>query len=218
MIKIIWEAFLDIFFPIYCVSCGKLSKFVCGNCFNKIDFLFNPNLDLKAEFIDDFYILANYADPIDRLIKEYKYNGVWTMDKYLANLLHEKIWLPEFDFLTFVPIHKKRFKERMFNQSQNLAIELSKLNKKKVVAFLKKVKNTAHQASSKKSKLRFQLQQNSFCLRSDFNSAKNFKDARIVVVDDVVTTGSTMNEIAKILKENLGVKKVYGLALAHKTM
>jgi competence protein ComFC len=218
MFKIIWEAFLDIFFPKYCVSCGKIGDFVCKNCFNELDFLFNPNLDLKAEFIDGFYILANYSNPMDRLIKEYKYKGVWTLDEYLADLLYEKIWLPEFDYLTFVPIHRKRFKERMFNQSQNLAIELSKLNQKKVIPFIKKVKNTAHQASSKKSKLRFQLQKNSFCLRSNFDGSKNFKNKNIVIVDDVVTTGSTMNEIARILKEKLGVGKVYGLALAHKTI
>ncbi len=211
-----YEQLKDFFCPKYCVGCGRFGQFLCPDCFNKLEFLFNP-LDIKIKdlYVDKFFSLANYAFPLDKLIQQYKYQSVKDMSIFLAQMLFKNLSLPPFDYLTFIPIHQQRFQDRLFNQSKELAFQLSILDCKPMIPFLKKEINTAHQASSKKGSLRFRLQRGSFSLREKFVNSSDFKDKIIVIVDDVLTTGATLNEVAMILKKELKVNKVYGLVVAH---
>jgi competence protein ComFC len=107
-----------------------------------------------------------------------------------------------------VPLHKKRFLERGFNQAELIAIEISRIfGMKTDFKSLKRIKNTKQQANlSKKERLENMKQ----AFSANFDKAPE----KVYLFDDVFTTGQTMNEAARALKK-AGVKEVNVLALAH---
>jgi ComF family protein len=119
------------------------------------------------------------------------------------------------DFIIPVPIHRKRLRWRGYNQTLLLADELSRLIAIRTIPdLLVKNKNTVAQTTLKSKKRRVNL-------KSAFNINEEYvnliRDKNIMITDDVFTTGSTVNECAKVLKNN-GVRKVFVLTIAKTTM
>ncbi len=183
-----------------CLHCGrklKNSQNYCTTCKGKIT------------DIDKGRSVYNYEPPISALIKAMKYNNkrylaqAFALD--LSELYKESF---EADFAVYVPATKKSVKKRGYNQSELLAREFSKLTDLPIVECLEKVKETDRQAKLDKS-----------------DRAKNIKDAfkvtdkkavafkRILIIDDVTTTGATAQAIAQILKK-AHAEKVYLLSIA----
>ncbi len=185
---------------------------MCYECYQLIHFNLQPknsNL-INQGSLDQVLILAVYQPPISQLIKALKYQHTRAAGKMLAQLLFLHINFPEFDLITSAPISKKRLNERGFNQAQLIAEELaSKLNKpfKKL---LKKIKDTKKQA---RSSFQQRLSNLSDCFRVESPYRDFVKNKTILIIDDVISTGSTLNECAKTLKAS-GAKQVIGVALA----
>ena len=119
----------------------------------------------------------------------------------------EEIW--QNSILMPVPIHSKKLRERGYNQSEELAKELSKvLNVPIVSNVLVKIKNTEPQMKLSKSEREKNLE-GVFAIKNP----EKIRDKKVFLVDDVYTTGSTMAECAKTLKKS-GVKTVWGISLA----
>jgi ComF family protein len=106
-----------------------------------------------------------------------------------------------------VPLHRKRQWNRTFNQAEILAQGIAKLWGVPVWKALRKMKVTHPQSSLSGTVRRMNLR-NTFEFRGSSRNAKS-----VLLVDDVVTTGSTLNECARTLKQN-GVKRVYGVTIA----
>jgi len=156
-----------------------------------------------------------------KLIYQFKYQPyLKDLAKTLASLIIEhlilsskntnEIW--ENAVLIPIPLDKKKFKIRGYNQSEELAKELSKILKIPVILdCLIKTKSTNPQMELGKIEREKNLQ-NAFdlqnCARSDLTQFK-----KVFLVDDVYTTGSTMQECAKILKQ-AGAKQVWGICIA----
>lgn len=227
--KVVFDFLLDIVFPRFCVSCGKMGKYLCPNCLGKIEFfrfevcpycelqspygLTHPRCQ-KSKGIDGMFVLAHYRGPIRKAIQTIKYQGGFVVCEELSGLISEKFHQKfDFDFFVPVPLSKKRLHDRGFNQAEKLANNLSGANailKKPVANLLIRTKDTKPQ---------FDL---------DYEDRKhNVKDAfmispgthgpisktSICLVDDVATTGSTIFECAKALKL-AGAKKVYAICVA----
>ncbi|MDX1914766.1 MAG: ComF family protein [Methylophilus sp.] len=173
-----------------CPQCGLMAYGnLCGNCIQ------------HAPYFDQTHALFNYAYPIDRILQSYKYKSALHLSQTLGNLLAEKVKLQQVDTIIAMPLHPERLQERGFNQSLEIAKVVAKyLNSQLDVQHCQRVVNTPPQASlALKDRVRN--------IKGAFKCLKSYKDQHIAVVDDVMTSGASLNELAKTLK-NAGAASV----------
>lgn len=225
--------FLDLFFPKKCLGCGKADIYICNDCFNKIEI--NPNntcffcgkitwqgkicLECKKEnYLDRLIFVTEYANPLIReLIKSLKYHFVQELAKPLSKLLIKTLenfnltFLPKEDFLIIpVPLYKSRERFRGFNQAELLAREISDYFKIPIsINVLKRKLHTYPQAKIKDMKKRKKNLENIF----ETNPEESVAGKTIILIDDVITTGATLIEAAKILKQS-NAKEVWAITIA----
>lgn len=183
-----------------CNHCGRAAPYFteyCDSCKER-----NTNFD-KA------YSAYEYLPPISKLIKDLKYEN----KRYLAEIFAKdlsKIYLREFiaaDVLVPVPMTIEREKARGYNQSLLIAEYISKLIYVPVSNVAIKLKETERQAT-------LTAKERAANLKGSFKAfKKDFCDKSVVIVDDVLTTGATADEFARILKR-AGAREVYVLTIA----
>lgn len=208
-IKYLYEGILEnLFFTSEtCILCNEYSyePYICNKCLAKIS-LCESNYYINK---DDYNIacssLAYYAYPIKDIILALKFKNnpmyakilVYIFDKYV------KIDWELVDYITYVPMTKKDKVKRGYNQSELLAKHLSDAHNITMMDALMKFKSTEEQVGLNRNE-RFNNIKGVFKLSLD----KNFiKDKRIVIVDDVITTGATSFYCSKELLDN-GAKSV----------
>lgn len=216
----------------YCPICHKKSPWgrVCEDCQGDsfLDgILISAPYDQKLlQDLIHFYkykFISDLSEPLSRLLIEYLNKLFKLSDERLSQVIHQGldnyhlgkiIILPEIfknrqeNLLIPVPLHRKRFKERGFNQSEFLVRELEKRFGFKQVKVLERRRYTTPQVNFDKAERENNMKDAFTCLDQSKVLGKN-----IILVDDVFTTGSTMQECAKVLKA-AGANKVWGLALA----
>ena len=220
----------ELFSPIKtCNVCGREifdGEFLCEDCMRKVDFLGDeicekcgrPNKQKpcvcasckKHSFVDRSRSLFSYEGVGETLVKKLKYDDGRYLSALLAEML-KNVYLKNYftpDVITFVPMTEEALYERGYNQSRLLAEDLSELVGVECTEILVKNKDTAHQAG-----LDFSERQKNLKGVYSLKKGIKVKDKKILLVDDVLTTGATADEIAKLLKER-GAKSVYLLTLA----
>ncbi len=219
MINIL-EKILDLVYPQVCSICGKLStKSLCNKCKVKLkkEFLFktdNYNEDLNKNFIEHHYFFK-YEDLIRSQIISLKFHEkpyiYKTISYFLKNNQKSFENLKKYDIMIIVPISKERKKERGYNQSELIAREISKIIHVKIVPnILYKIKNTLPQSSLNKQ----QRGENAKGAYKAIRSQK-MKNKKILLVDDIYTTGNTINECAKVLvQKGIDRKQIGVLTIA----
>ena len=134
----------------------------------------------------------------------------------MAKLMVEasKDIIDNIDILIPIPLHKKRLIFRKYNQSLLLAEEIAKLTNKKVIYnFLYKNKHTVPQVKLKQ-KDRIENIKGKFSINKEYlDKIKEYKNLNFALVDDVVTTGSTIKECIKTLNKS-GIKNIYVISFA----
>lgn len=204
----------DLIYPKRCVFCREYlpigtKSFLCHKCEeNEKEYFYDGKN--THQFIDKCISHYVYKDNIKRAIISYKFHGKKSYSSYFACVLAEKIeeldWA--FDEVTFVPLGAERKWGRGYNQSEIIALEVAKLIGKPCKSTLKKKMFTKRQASlpAKKRKAnvfgKFKL-----------NKKTDICGKTLLLIDDVLTTGSTVSECARVLKTG-GANKVYCLTLA----
>ena len=158
--------------------------------------------------------LFSYDGLVKKSIYNYKYHNKPYFYKMFGNMLLEYIvknnYL-DFDFITSVPLHASKIRDRGFNQSELLCIFLSKKLKVPYIETLKRVKKTSKQSEKSKEQRKISLKE-AFTIKKSSN-INIIKAKNILLVDDVYTTGSTVNECSKIML-NFGVNKIYSITIA----
>lgn len=227
--------FLDILLPVECLGCGQADQWLCPNClakikFQKIDqclvckkttYLGQTHQGCREKtWLDGVVIAADWEDPLlQDAIHKYKYKFVTDLAEPLAQILVKKItepgWAQLFKgkniMLVPVPLHQRRWRWRGFNQAELLAEKIgNKFNWPVMGSLMFRRRYTRPQAKLKKEEREKNLV-GVFGVGTRVSG--ELKDRTIILVDDVITTGTTVNECAKILKEN-GAKEVWGIALA----
>ena len=177
--------------------------------------------------IDGAFTSISYKGIVKKLVYQFKYKPfVSNLCNILVDLMYEGLIQKEqfikiieqlsIEAIVFVPIplYKSRLKRRGYNQAQLLAEGLSKKLNIPTVDMLLRVKNTRSQVGLERKK---RIENISGAFSVNFNIPAFAKasagEANIFLVDDVLTTGSTLLEAARVLKRN-GIKKVWGIALA----
>lgn len=171
-------------------------------------------------YLDGVLVATYYDHPIGKqLIRDFKFLGFRENAQYLAKIIYKKINLtPNFPIesaiFAAVPIHLKKFHLRGFNQTELILQELKKIAAKdrKIIRTCNNIilKNIFHTAQSKTRSMaerRVNIK-NTFTVNREIELPQN-----IIILDDVMTTGATLNEVARTLKIN-GAKNVFGLVVA----
>ena len=217
---------------------GLHSEFLCDDCKDKLSFIEEPTCkkcgakiyekdeglcdNCKKKVKDDSsyfeygFGLLRYNDYVKESIHKIKYNNkkeyIEFYAKMLAKAYHDKFKQIDADCFVPVPIHKTRKNERGYNQSEILAnaisYELSKydLNIPVNIDLIKRLKKTI--ALNKMSTRERQAElNNAFYVKNSENIKK------VMIVDDIYTTGTTIETMSKILKEN-GVNEIYFVCIA----
>jgi len=227
------EYILDILFPKFCLNCNREGSYLCEDCFYLIDILNRqycafcspPKVVIdgktcpscqKTKNLTGLFCSASYDSFIIRkLISQFKYPPfAKELSKPLASLIMTHlIKLNKINFDNFiiipVPLYKNKLKQRGFNQSEEIGKELSKFLKIPIVNnILIKIKKTPAQVELKKEQRKENIINAFYCQKPEI-----IKDKKILLADDILTTGSTMEECAKILKQS-EAKEVWGIIIA----
>lgn len=179
-----------------CPQCGlKTNGQICGSC-----------LKNKPHY-DNTHALYAYTYPVDAIIRHYKYNHALHLSQTLGSLLQEKIVDFDIDTIIPMPLHPERLKERGFNQSLELAKVIVKQRNISIdSASCSRIKNTPPQAS-------LDLKDRTKNVKDAFSCKSRFDGMHIGLIDDVLTTGASLNELAKTLKKS-GASRISCYVLA----
>jgi ComF family protein len=209
---------LDLIFPARCPFCSEFSpkRAVCEDCLASLNFLpggFSA-LHLEKTWFGQARSVMAYEGQVVEALQALKYERrfdlVEIFDRYLAEeIKKERI---KYDLLIPVPLHWRRLFYRGYNQSALLVKALSRrLGIKDDLSILKRVKNIVPQVQLKREE-RLKNVKGAFLLNK--KRAANLVGKTVLLVDDVLTTGATINECAKVLVKNGKCGKVNVLTVA----
>ncbi len=207
--------FLNRFLKQYCTLCasydgGPLG--LCENCLQDLPWHTThqcPQCALNSDgrtcggclaappSFDATTALFTYDFPLDRLLQQYKYRGNLQLANTFAAMLHEKLLKNpgKTDLIMPMPMHAKRLQDRGFNQALEIAKIVSKLTNIPLdYNACQRIKFTVPQAS-------LPLKERSKNIRGVFNCQKDLSGLNIAIIDDVMTTGASLDEFAKTLKK-----------------
>lgn len=227
-IKKIISILLDWFFPPSCAGCGRISFLWCPSCEEKLfkamqvamrekenEKRFYISLQVEEEFrlLDDLDFLTLHKDEVSNAIRSLKYNKNFDMGlifgKYLKELYDEKNW--HIDYVIPVPLGKKRFQERGFNQAEILAKGFCDCTNLSLnTDCLQRKKETRTQVGLNITQ-REENMQTAF-----FVESLKVKNKNILLIDDVLTTGATLRACASALLDG-GANSVVALTVTSGT-
>ncbi|MBS6005412.1 MAG: ComF family protein [Clostridium baratii] len=194
------DCFLEIIFPApyKCIVCNETEEEgLCKECRRTI-----------TECTESEHF-GYYKGALKELIFLFKFNKDFLAGEILVDLIKDKLNGIEKDYIiTYIPISKKSMRKRGFNQCEYIAKKLSKIHGLKCINTLKKIKETKCQKQLTK-KERLENIKNSFGVIDK----KLIENNRFILIDDVLTTGATIKEGIRVLKEN-GAKEIKLLTIA----
>lgn len=207
---------LNLFFPNLCAACRKRlvsgEKYICLNCLNNIPrtkYYKTTNNSLEEFFAGRFPFerIASFAyfvkgGSIQSVIHELKYNNNPEIGLYIGQLCGKEmkysLFLADIDYLLPVPLHPKREKKRGYNQALKIAEGISSevnipISDKNLIRVVNNLSQTQHS--------KFERWKNTEGIFDIINPAL-FEDKHVLLIDDIITTGSTLESCAKAILEN----------------
>lgn len=215
-VKIIARNFINLLYPLHCLGCQKPveaenSFHLCGKCAASIKYNAMPPFELEPG-CTKAYSACLYDGVLKDLIHLFKYRGKTVLSKVFSKLMIDYIKdnpeIKDVDMLTVVPLHKKRLREREFNQSLLLANPICE-------TFIIPSKNALEKTRSTKYQNELLKSERLINLKGAFNvrEKNDINNKKILLIDDVMTTGATLSECADTLLKN-GAKSVTCFTLA----
>jgi competence protein ComFC len=219
-----FRGLVSLFYPPFCAVCTKAiepGETICGSCAEKAPRIRPPFCAKCSQpFPGDItgsFTCANCADRtlhfeaaisayrsrgvVREVIHSFKYNRQIHLRHLVGHWLTESLADPRlagrrFDLIVPVPLHPARQRERGFNQAELLAIALHRMSGLSMKNVLQRTRYTTTQTQFDRSE-RMENLRGAFRLRR----GSNVQDLRMLLVDDVLTTGSTLSECASVLHE-----------------
>lgn len=219
---------VDLVFPPLCASCKSVGELLCSRCMQAIEWLVEPICYKCGRPQESFstnacYICSElplplkqmrtavfYTGSVATVIKQFKYEGYFGLDKPLADLMIEAWprWKQPVDLVVPIPLHPARQRERGYNQSELLARRLAKhLDRQVGTAAIKRVRPTRPQVGLTLVERRENVN-NAFAAEPELVKGKE-----ILLIDDVRTTGATLIAATDVLLA-AGAKSVSAYCLA----
>lgn len=221
---------LDEFFPPRCLACGCPGNYLCNGCLDE----FRPigsKMCLKCgkpteHTVDDCRSCRRWKQDFDfaragyvyettlkRFLVSFKFRGISDAERSLDKLVLPSMLADfdqRFDLVTFVPLHRDKLKKRGFNQSKIIADLVARLLDLSIVDTLRKERQTSDQNS-------LGLEDRRGNIKNAFSACFRYDGKKILLIDDVFTTGSTVSECALVLK-GAGAKQVAVFTLAKRVL
>ncbi len=225
-----WSRVCDYIFPVFCISCEQEGDIVCANCQSTLEVagvFCCPVCHTERvggrccdECRDKTPLVRHVAmmplieaSLLHQIIHLYKYDFIEGLESTFQLLIAgflDTYHFSSVDYIVSVPLHKKRYVERGFNQSERIARILSDGTGIPYIDPLKRIVNTVKQATLDRHHREVNVA-NAFVVQKDYVEIISGKN--IVLVDDVYTTGSTLRECASALK-TAGVQEISGWSIA----
>lgn len=224
MFRDIFSEIKNCVFPIHCLGCGVEGEWLCENCLNKIprngvfccpvchrSSLLGECCQncLENSFLKKTIAVTVYQDEelIGKIVHNLKYNFAEELTIVLEKIISDfcKNYKFTVDYIVPVPLHRKRFAERGFNQAEIIAKILSQTIGIKFLNILERDRPTRQQAKLNRQE-RIKNTKDAFICKEPISG-------KFLLVDDVFTTGSTLQECARVLYQ-AGAEEVSGFTLA----
>lgn len=214
--------FLNLLFPIHCKICLKDGQYICSACLQNFSGVTQVqrchvcdrevryglvHQDCQQEsYLDGVLYVCLYSSEIKDLIYYAKYKDNYDVMKQLGEIMAQYFQNYSINptFVTSVPLHKIKLRKRGYNQAEVLAQSFCKFTQLQYKECMKRIRNTQTQVGMR----RVEREEN---LIDAFSCILNKIPESVLVIDDVFTTGTTLEACASLLKLN-GVKNVYGFA------
>ena len=204
---------IDLLYPKRCPLCGEVTSEkiygypLCEKC----------NAKQKENIItysgEGFFCVYKYNGKLRDAVIKYKFEGeIWLAEPFacmIINYIEQNSGFDSFDILTFVPVSEKRISTRGYDQVYEIAKIISKKKGIQVAKFLKKNENYGDSAVDRKDR-RQRLSEDKYYFAGDTNLIYN---KRVLLLDDIVTTGATLKDCMALLIEN-GARNVCTAVIA----
>jgi competence protein ComFC len=227
MFRLITKFILDFCFPRYCIGCAKPGKYICRRCAGtRLTPYYAPQCHVcrhesrcelvhkdcrEKTYLDGVIVSYVYGELVERLVASIKYKFYYALIGSIALLMLQN-WdarILSDCVITFVPAHPYRRRWRGFNQAQLLAERLAALTGNECLSLLERSRYNSSQVGQGRSG-RLESLHGAFVIKAQF---RDNLPQHVVLIDDVMTTGSTVEQCARALK-NVGVQCVYGMVFA----
>lgn len=201
-LSLAYSYFTHFLSPPYCLYCRQslaVRQALCATCALQIlpivpfDFYCGKHRTMRV------FALSGYKDPLRSLILA-KHHGNETYIRFLADFMVAQPMVQhlDFDVITCIPLHWTRYASRGFNQAEIIAQALADVTGKPIIPILKRSKKTKYQARLSLQQ-REQNVQNAFVLNQKYS--RQITGKKVLIVDDLFTTGSTMRAASQLLFE-----------------
>lgn len=222
------DTILSWIFPAKCAACGRSGAFLCAECLKSCP-------AAERESAKWIFPLYDYRHPaVKKSLRLFKYKGKKRLAEVFAEILYDRM-LEELSelgimenfrspLLVPIPLSRKRLRERGYNQAELICLELLKINGlrgKSDGSFggvdlelrsdvLIKPKDTEHQARIQDRRERLKNMRGTFAIKN----GQAIKDRNVILIDDILTTGATLSEARRALRDR-GARKVIAFTVAH---
>jgi ComF family protein len=221
------EVALNFLFPHRCIGCGREGELICSSCLINLprivppvcprcgrpqsSSILCPDCVKRQSYIDGIRSSYRFEGVIRQAIHQFKYRNLRSLATPLAQLISNylKSYPIPGDILIPVPIHKRRMRERGYNQSLLLAKKLGKLTDLPAIenCLVRRIQSPPQARSASVEERHSNVAYAFVCNDSLINGRQ------VLLIDDVATSGATLDACAKALKAT-GASSVWGLTLA----
>lgn len=240
MLKNFFAVVFNILFPNHCIICKNIIQsdkinYICLDCINKLSYIHRDDyircnrcgriIDTKDStcicsyeniYFDECKSMLYYDDKTSNLIHKMKFSHRYLICKDFAVMLsfYYKDYINKFDAVSFVPLGKNRLLERGYNQSELIARHISKIiNIPLIENIIIRKKESKPLSMIKGKELREKAIKNAFKINQKYEFDDN-KKINILIIDDVFTTGSTLNEMSLELRKLDFIERIGVLTVA----
>ena len=240
MLKKFFAVVFNILFPNHCIICKNIIQsdkinYICLDCINKLSYIHRDDyircnrcgriIDTKDStcicsyeniYFDECKSILYYDDKTSNLIHKMKFSHRYLICKDFAVMLsfYYKDYINKFDAVSFVPLGKNRLLERGYNQSELIARHISKIiNIPLIENIIIRKKESKPLSMIKGKELREKAIKNAFKINQKYKFNNN-KKINILIIDDVFTTGSTINEMSLELRKLEFIERIGILTVA----
>jgi len=230
LLGLIWRSVVDFCFPKFCLGCSRPGNYICRRCAaTRLTPYYVPQCHVcrhearrglvhkdceDKSYLDGVIVSYVYSELIEKLVAAVKYKFYFDIIGEIAPLIFQS-WRTQTlsgladAVITYVPAHPYRERWRGFNQARLLAERLAALTGNKCLGLLERNRYNQSQVGQGRMS-RLENLHGAFVINAQF---RDNLPQHVVLVDDVMTTGSTLEQCARALK-NVGVQRVYGMVFA----
>lgn len=209
------EHLLDLLFPRKCPFCREIladsDAPLCPSCQPRLPWQTGKSAEGKVDFADGCLSPLGYQGSVPEAVRRYKFGGVRAYARPFGLLMAQCAadHALEVDCVTWVPLSARRLRRRGYDQAELLARRVGEELGLPAEPLLRKIRDTQTQSDLDTEGARRANALGAYAVLP----GTGIKGKRILVVDDVVTSGATLSECARMLRQ-AGAAKVYGLTLA----